>query len=64
MPRATPPGTKAVCVYLPTGLVEALDAWAAERTAAGGPTWSRTDVMKDVLGRAVADHEARRTAPA
>jgi len=52
--RQPPAGTRSALFYLPDDLLEALDAWKDAINAKGeGPQWSRSDLVKAVLKRAV-----------
>lgn len=62
--RAPPEGTHAVTLYLPVAMVEGLDAWAEKLSAKGiGPAWSRSDVVRAALQRALEDRAAKGEAP-
>lgn len=52
--RKPPPGTRSVLIYLPEALVTGLDAWVlALNEGKRGPQWTRSDVIKAALQRAV-----------
>lgn len=62
--RAPPEGTHAVTLYLPVSMVEGLDAWADKLSAKGiGPAWSRSDVVRAALQRALAERASKGEAP-
>jgi len=62
--RAPPPGTRQALFYLPDGMLDALDAWAEKLTAKStGPAWSRSDVVKAALQRALAERGEKGEAP-
>jgi hypothetical protein len=52
---ARPDGSKPITMNLPEDLVEQLDAWAQWLTENGPVKWSRTDVVKAALRRALRD---------
>ena len=52
---ARPEGSKPITMNLPEGLVEQIDAWAQRLTENGPVKWSRTDVVKAALRRALRD---------
>lgn len=62
--RQPPPGMVGAFFYLPESLLEALDAWTervnAERV---GPQWSRTDVVRAALERAIRERADKGEAP-
>ena len=62
--RAPPPGTRQALFYLPAEMLEGLDAWAEKLSAKGiGPAWSRSDVVKAALQRALAERAEKGEAP-
>lgn len=49
-----PEGTTPLNINLPTDLMERLDGWVERLNAApSGPRWSRTDVVRSALARAI-----------
>ena len=50
---ARPEGSKPITMNLPEDLVEQIDAWAQRLTENGPVKWSRTDVVKAALRRAL-----------
>lgn len=62
--RMPPDGTRQALFYLPAGMLDGLDAWAAKLSAKGvGPAWSRSDVVRAVLQRALDERAAKDEAP-
>jgi len=54
----------ALYVLLDTETLEALDGWAeALNLKGGGPTWTRTAVVRAVIGRALLERAAKGKAP-
>jgi hypothetical protein len=62
--RQPPPGTAGAFFYLPEALLEALDRWTERvNESRTGPQWSRTDVVRAALQRAVDERAAKGEAP-
>jgi hypothetical protein len=62
--RMPPDGTRQALFYLPAGMLDGLDAWAAKLSAKGvGPAWSRSDVVRAALQRALDERAAKDEAP-
>jgi hypothetical protein len=61
---ARPEGTTPLNINLPTAVFERLDAWV-ERLNAGsdGPRWTRTDLIRTVLVRALNERGDRGESP-
>lgn len=62
-PAARPEGTSALNINLPTELMEKLDAWVEKLNEGDGARWTRTDVIRTSLNRAVTERGAKGDAP-
>lgn len=61
-PKVLPENTVALYLRVPTQLVEHLDSWVSDirGTTIGGSGITRTDLIRDILGKAVEEHERER----
>jgi hypothetical protein len=57
------PNRAATVIRLDPALLEALDEWARALSKNGPPQWSRTDVIRATLQRAVRERGAKGEAP-
>lgn len=59
-----PDGTTQLNVNLPTEVMERLDAWLESlNSKPAGPRWTRTDIVRTVLTRALDEHGEKGEAP-